>query len=253
MIDSHAHIFASEFDVDRNDVIERAKKEGVKKIILVGFSSKTNEQAYALAKMDSFFYPTCGLHPSEVDDGFEEEIKKLEEFIKKNKVYAVGECGLDYYWDTSYKEQQKEAFRRQIELSIKYDLPLIIHCRDAIQDTYDILKDYEKAYGVMHCYSGSYEMAKEFIKLGFYISLGGPVTFKNAKEPKRVAENIPLEYLLIETDSPYLAPTPYRGKRNESSFVKYTLEEIAKIRNIEIKELEKILDSNTIKLFKLED
>ena len=143
-------------------------------------------------------------------------------------------------------------FEEQIKLAIKYNLPLIIHSRDAINDTYELLKKYPKCYGVMHCYSGSKEMALKFLDLGFYISLGGPVTFKNAKTPKEVASIIPLDKLLIETDSPYLAPMPNRGKRNEPSYVRYVLEEISKIKNVDILELDKITENNTIKLFKLE-
>ena len=168
-------------------------------------------------------------------------------------MYAIGECGLDYYWTKDNMEYQKALFKGQIELSIKYNLPIIIHMRDASSDTYELLKEYKgKIKGVMHCYSGSLEMANEFIKLGLHISLGGPVTFKNAKEPKAVAGNIPLDKLLIETDCPYLAPTPYRGKRNESSYVKNVLIEIAGLRNIEVEELEKITEENSIRLFGLE-
>lgn len=253
MIDSHCHIFSEEFLNDRVEVIKRAQNNHVSKIVLVGFSEKTNEEAYVLAKTQpGYFYPTCGLHPSEVTKNYEEDIKKLEEFIKTHKVYAIGECGLDYHYDTTYKEEQILAFRAQISLSIKYHLPLIIHSRDAINDTYNILKEYNEAYGVMHCYSGSAQMAKLFLDLGFYLSLGGPVTFKNARVPKEVAEMVPLDKLLIETDSPYLAPTPNRGKRNEPSFLPLVLEEISKIKGIEPNILEQRLDENTEKLFRLE-
>lgn len=252
MIDSHAHLFDEAFNNDYDEVLDRAFNNGVEKIIMVGFSKKTNELAYRCSKSNNKIFNSAGIHPSEVKNNYLAEISELEEFIKTHKVYALGECGLDYYWDKTYIEQQKDAFKKQIELSIKYNLPLIIHSRDALQDTYNILKDYPNAYGVMHCYSGSLEMALEFIKLGFYISLGGPVTFKNAKEPKRVAVGVPIDRILIETDSPYLAPVPYRGKRNESSFLINILEEIAKLRDMECSELEKILDDNTKKLFRLE-
>ena len=153
---------------------------------------------------------------------------KLEDFINSNKVYAIGECGLDYYWVKDNIDKQKWLFNEQIKLAIKYNLPLVIHCRDAIADVYDILKVYKgQVRFVMHCYSGSVEMAREFVKLGGHISLGGPVTFKNAKAPKEVAMDVPLERLLIETDCPYLAPTPYRGKRNEPAYVRNILNEIA--------------------------
>ncbi len=254
MIDSHAHIFDESFSLDLENVINNAKNNGVNKIVLVGFSRDTNDLAYQLAtKYKGYLYPTCGIHPSEVSDNYLSDLVYLEDFINNHKVYALGECGLDYHYDTSNKDLQLKVFEEQVKLSIKYNLPLIIHSRDAINDTYNILSKYKEARGVMHCYSGSLEMALKFIALGFYISLGGPVTFKNARVPKEVAKGIPLDKLLIETDSPYLAPTPYRGKRNEPAYVKEVLKAISEIRNIDILELEKILENNTIKLFKLED
>lgn len=253
MIDTHSHLFSSEFNNDLADCILRAKNNHVSKIILVGFSRKTNEEAYNLSLKYDIFYPTAGVHPSEACENIEKNLYDLEEFIKNHKVYAIGECGLDYYWVKDNKEEQKKLFKGQCELAVKYNLPIIIHARDAIEDTFNILCEYRgKIKGVMHCYSGSYEMALRFIDLGFYISLGGPVTFKNAKEPKRVAKLIPLDRLLIETDCPYLAPTPYRGGRNESSYVKNVLEEIANIRGLDINELDKITETNSISLFKLE-
>ena len=252
-IDTHAHIFDTQFDQDRNDVIKRIKEANISKVVVVGFSKETNVLAQNLAKEHDFLYPTAGYHPSEANDIEEADIANLEEFIKSNKVYAIGECGLDYYWVKDNKEKQIWLFKAQIILAIKYDLPLIIHCRDAVSDIYDVLKEYNgKVRFVMHCYSGSVEMAREFIKLGGMISLGGPVTFKNAKTPKEVAINIPLERLMIETDCPYLAPTPYRGKRNEPAYVRNVLTEIANLRNIDINELETILDQNSNNFFRLD-
>lgn len=255
MIDSHSHIYDEAFKEDYFETINRAKIAGVKKIILVGFSEYTNLISYnEMLKHQGFLYSTSGIHPSEVDKKYKNKLINLEKFIHEHKTYAIGECGLDYHYDITYKEEQKLCFIEQIKLAIKYDLPIIVHSRDAINDTYEILKEFKgQVRGVMHCFSSSYEMALKFIELGFYISLGGPVTFKNAKEPKKVATLIPVESLLIETDSPYLAPTPYRGKRNESSYLPLILEEISKLRNIDIKELETIIDNNTLKLFKLED
>jgi len=251
-IDTHAHIFDDAFNDDREFVIKRIIENNINKVIIVGFSKETNVKALELASRYSFFYPTIGYHPSEANDIAESDLVLLEKMVSENKVYAIGECGLDYYWVKDNKDKQKWLFTKQIELSIKNNLPLVIHCRDAINDVYQILKEYNgKVKFVMHCYSGSKEMALEFIKLGGYISLGGPVTFKNAKEPKEVAESVPLERLLIETDCPYLAPHPYRGKRNESSYVRLVLEEIARLRNIEVFELEKILDNNSNIFFKL--
>ena len=252
MIDTHSHLFSEEFNEDLKECIDRCILNNVNKIILVGFSKETNIKAQELANKYDIFYPTAGVHPEECDNDYLNKFNELEEFVNNHKVYAIGECGLDYHWDITYKEEQKELLKLQCKLAIKLDLPIIIHMRDATKDTYDILKEYKgKLKGVMHCYSGSYEMALEFIKLGLDISLGGTVTFKNAVEPKKIAKEIPLEHLLIETDCPFLAPTPFRGKRNESSYVKYVLEEIAKIKEMDIKEVEKITTNNAIKLFNL--
>ena len=254
MIDTHSHLFDENFQRDLEDCIKRCKENNVHKVILVGFSHTTNLLAGEYAKKYQIFYPTAGLHPSEASKDFLNDLEELENFIREHKIYAIGECGLDYHYGKENIVEQKELFRGQVELSIKYQLPLIIHMRDATQDTYDILKEYKgRIQGVMHCYSGSLEMAKEFVKLGLYISLGGPVTFKNAKDSKLVASNINLDRLLIETDCPYLAPMPYRGTRNESSYVKYVAEEIARLRNISLAEIELATEENAKKLFKLED
>jgi len=252
MIDTHSHLFEDEFKLDLDDCIIRCKNNNINKIVLVGFSHETNIKALELSKKYDIFYPTAGLHPSEATTNYLKDFEMLVEFIKNNKIYAIGECGLDYHWTKDNILEQHELFKLQCELAIKLDLPIIVHSRDAQQDTFDIIKSYNgKLKGVMHCYSGSYELAKEYIKLGFYISLGGPVTFKNAKEPKMVASNIDIDRLLIETDSPYLAPTPFRGTRNESSYVKLILEEIAKLRNISVEELDKITTKNAENLFKI--
>ena len=251
-IDTHAHIFDEAFNEDREEVINRIMEANIDKVMIVGFSKETNVLALELAKKHSFIYPTVGYHPSEANDITDSDIIELEELINSNKVYAIGECGLDYYWVKDNIDKQKWLFNEQIKLAIKYNLPLVIHCRDAVADVYDILKGYKgQVRFVMHCYSGSVEMAREFVKLGGYISLGGPVTFKNAKAPKEVAVDVPLERLLIETDCPYLAPTPYRGKRNEPAYVRNVLNEIALLRGMDVTELENILDQNSINFFKL--
>ena len=252
MIDTHSHLFEDEFKDDLSLCINRCKENNVNKIVLVGFSHETNNKAQELSKKYDIFYPTAGLHPSEATVNYLNDFNQLVEFINNNKIYAIGECGLDYHWTKENIFEQHELFKLQCELAIKLDLPIIVHSRDASQDTFDIIKSYGgKLKGVMHCYSGSFEMALEYVKLGFYVSLGGPVTFKNAKEPKLVAEKLPIDRLLIETDSPYLAPTPHRGERNESSYVKLVLEEIAKIRNMSVEELDKITTNNAEKLFKI--
>lgn len=252
MIDTHSHLFEEDFDIDRDDCVKRCKEFNINKVIIVGFDYYTNRKAQEMAKKYDIFYPTAGIHPEYANKDYNEKINELKEFIKNNKVYAIGECGLDYYWSVEFKEEQKILFEMQINLAIENDLPIIIHCRDAIKDTYDILSKYKgRIKGVMHCYSGSLEMAYEFIKLGLYISLGGPVTFKNAKEPKEVAKNIPLDKLLVETDCPFLAPTPFRGKRNESSYVTLVAKEIADLRKISYQELEEATEKNTKELFNL--
>ena len=252
MIDTHCHLFDEEFNIDREDTIKRAIDSGVEKMILVGFSHKTNQLAQEMAKKWNVFYPTAGLHPSEASLNYLNDFLEFKSFVEKNKVYAIGECGLDYHWDITYKEEQKKLFRLQCEYAIEKDLPIIVHSRDAAKDTFDIIASYKgKLKGVMHCYSGSKELALEYVKLGFYISLGGPVTFKNAKEPKEVAKAVPLDLLLIETDCPYLAPTPMRGKRNESSYVKYVRDEIASLKGITIQEVEEATTKNAIRLFKI--
>lgn len=252
MIDTHSHLFDSSFDLDILDCIKRCKENNVNKVMLVGFSEETNKKAMDYSKKYDIFYPTAGMHPDEADDNYLAKLDSLDEFVKNNKVYAIGECGLDYHYGKENIEIQKLIFIHQIELAIKYDLPIIIHMRDATLDCYNILCKYKgKIKGVMHCYSGSVEMALEFIKLGFYISLGGPVTFKNSKTSKDVAKLIDINRLLIETDCPYLAPVPFRGKRNESAYVYYTAIEIANLRGIGVKELDDITTKNAERLFKI--
>lgn len=252
MIDSHSHLFSEEFKDDFLECLERCKEKNVNKLILVGFTKENNQLAFDIASKYPNIFPTAGLHPEEIYDNYLEDLDYLHEFIKTHKVYAVGECGIDYHYRTDNKDIQEYVFRKQIEYSIEFNLPLIVHMRDATEDTYNILKEYKgKIRGVMHCYTGSYEMAMKFIELGMYIGLGGAVTFKNAKYPKDVAIRIPKDRLLIETDCPYMAPTPFRGKRNESSFVYYVALEIAKLNNMTIEEIDQITENNTMELFDL--
>lgn len=251
MIDTHCHFNTEQFENDLDNVINNAKNNGVIKLIVVGFDDDTNEKALKIADKYDFCYPTCGIHPEVVNEIDDKDFIKLEERIKTNRYVAIGECGLDYYWVTDNKEKQKEVFIKQIELSIKYHLPLVIHMREASQDMYDILKEYKDAFGVMHGFSGSVEMMDKFVKLGFYIALGGPVTFKNAIIPKEVAKKVPLDKLLLETDCPYLTPHPYRGKRNESAYIKLICEEIAKLKEVNYKIIEEASTNNAIKLFNL--
>ena len=251
MIDTHSHLFDEAFKEDISLCVKRCKDNNINKVILVGFAKENNHIAQEYAKKYDIFYPTAGIHPENVEE-LESDMAYLEDFIKNNKIYAIGECGLDYHWRSDNKELQKEEFIAQIELSIKYKLPLIIHSRDAIQETYDILSKYKgQISGVMHCYSGSYEMALKFLDLGLYIGFDGPLTFKNSREPKKICELIPIDRILIETDCPYMTPEPFRGKRNESSYVRFVCEKVAELRGITLDEAERITDDNAKALFKL--
>lgn len=251
MIDTHCHFNDEAFDNDLDDVIKRANDNKVNKIIIVGFSNETNKKAIKIVNDYDCCYLAIGIHPEEANNVSDTDLMELEELIKSNKPVAIGECGLDYYWIKDNKEKQKWLFRKQIELSIKYKLPLIIHSRDAISDTLEVLKEYDNIRGVMHSYSGSYEMVKEFIKKGFYIGVGGVITFKNAKTLVNVVEQIDLDKILLETDCPYLTPVPYRGKRNESSYIPYIAEKIAEIKNVDKDEVSRITDNNVRALFKI--
>ena len=249
IIDTHMHIFDERYE-NKDEIVNEALKYGVKKMIAVGFDKESSLKALELSKKYDFIYLSVGLHPSEVLKEEDKELMWLHEILKSEKVIAIGEIGLDYYWDKSFKEEQKEFFKKQIEIAKEYDLPIIVHCRDAIQDCFDILKN-EKVKGVMHCYAGSLEMAREFVKRGFYLGIGGVVTFKNAVEIKKVVSEIDLNYLLSETDSPYLTPVPFRGKLNQPAYTKYVVEEISKIKNINLEIVEETIEKNVYELFKI--
>lgn len=244
-IDTHAHLADSEFEEDRKEVIQRAKDAGIGKIVLIGCDVEGAKRALKLAYTDDMFDVAIGFHPEGVLENRDEA--SMFELMKDPKVKLIGEIGLDFYWDKDpeHHKLQEALFIKQIDWANQLNKPISIHMRDASKKTYDLLKTHPvQRGGVMHCYSGSVEMAREFIKLGFYISLAGPVTFKNAHIPKDVAREIPLEWLLIETDSPYLAPHPLRGKRNESSFVVETAKVIAELRGMPLEDLESSLEAN---------
>jgi TatD DNase family protein len=252
-IDTHVHLNADQYDEDLTEVIERAIENKVTKMVVIGFDRKTIERAMALAETYDFIYAVVGWHPVDAIDCTEVDLKWIEELSAHPKVVGIGETGLDYYWDKSPKEIQQDVFRKQIRLAKKVNLPIIIHNRDATEDVLRILKeeDAKTTGGVMHCFSGSVETARESIEMNFMISLGGPVTFKNAKKPKQVAELISLDHLMIETDAPYLAPHPYRGKRNEPSYVPLVAEEIARLKGISVEEVAQATTRNAEKFFKL--
>lgn len=249
--DTHAHLNAEQYEEDLEVVVERALAEGVTNMVVVGFDRPTIEKAMELAEAYDFIYACVGWHPVDAIDMTDEDLVWIEELAAHPKVVAIGEMGLDYYWDKSPKDVQKEVFRKQIRLAKKVKLPIVIHNREATADIVEILKEENAAEvgGIMHCFSGSVEVAKACVEMNFLISLGGPVTFKNAKKPKEVAAEIPLDKLLIETDCPYLAPHPYRGKRNEPSYVKLVAEQIAEIKEISVEEVAKATTGNAKKIF----
>lgn len=254
LFDSHAHLDDSRFDRDRDAVIRSAKESGLQYILNAGASLATSVKAVNLSEKYEMIYAAVGIHPHDVKDMDEDTIEVLKSLTNKKKVVAVGEIGLDYYYNHSPKEEQRKWFKRQIELAKEVNLPIIIHDRDANQETFDILKQHQVGdIGcVMHCYSGSVELAKEYIKRGIYISIAGPLTFNNAKKAQQVAKEIPLEWLLVETDCPYLTPVPYRGKRNESAYVRYVAEAIAEIKGISFEEVAETTTKNAKKLFRIE-
>ncbi len=251
LFDTHVHLNADQFNEDVEEVIKRALEAGVENMVVVGFDRPTIEKAMELVEKYEFIYASIGWHPVDAIDMTDEDLKWIEELSSHPKVVAIGEMGLDYHWDKSPKDIQKEVFRKQIQLAKKVKLPIVIHNREATQDIVEILKEEQAAEvgGIMHCFSGSAEIAKECVEMNFLISLGGPVTFKNAKKPKEVAVEIPLEKLLIETDCPYLAPHPYRGKRNEPSYVKLVAEQIAELKGLTIEEVAEATTLNAKKLF----
>lgn len=254
MIDSHAHMDDSKFDEDREYIIENLYNNHVAYFINPASDLDSSRKSIELSSKYDFIYSSIGIHPHEVESFREEDLTELRKMAKNNKVIAIGEIGLDYYYDNSPREIQKDIFKKQMNIARELKLPVIIHSRDAHGDTFDILNEFKgDVIGVMHCYSGSFEMAERYINLGYYISFAGPVTFKNAKNIKETASKVPLDKLLIETDCPYLSPEPRRGKRNDPRNLIYIAETIASLKNISLFELVENTRNNTIKLFKLKD
>lgn len=245
--DSHAHYDDTKFDSDRSDLLTNLKE--VDCIINCGADLNSSEKSLQLADKFDFIYAAVGIHPENVES--ENDIDKLKNFAAHKKVKAIGEIGLDYHYENFSRDKQIELFKKQIALANEINLPIIIHSRDAQNDTFQIIKECAKTNGVIHCYSGNLQMALEYIKLGFYIGIGGVITFKNAKKLAEVVEQIPLEKILIETDCPYLSPEPNRGKRNDSSNLKYVVEKISQLKNISHDEVAKITEDNAKKLFQI--
>jgi TatD DNase family protein len=251
LFDSHAHLNAIQYEEDIVEVIQRARDEKVTHIVVVGFDRDTISKAMELTDKYDMIYAAVGWHPVDAIDMTDEDLNWIKQLASHPKVVAIGEMGLDYYWDKSPKDIQKEVFRKQIQLAKEVKLPIIIHNRDATEDVVRILQeeDASEVGGIMHCFTGSLEVAKQCMDMNFYISFGGPVTFKNAKKPKEVVKEIPMDRLLIETDCPYLTPHPFRGKRNEPSYVKYVAEQIAELRGVTLEEVGTKTSDNARKLF----
>ncbi|MGE7692228.1 TatD family hydrolase [Lysinibacillus sp. NPDC097214] len=254
-IDTHVHLNADQYEEDLQEVIDRALEAKVETMVVVGFDRKTIEKTMQLIEQYDFVYGVIGWHPVDAIDCKQGDLDWIEELAAHPKIVGIGETGLDYYWDKSPKDVQQALFRKQIHLAQKLNLPIIIHNRDATGDVVQILREENAASvgGVMHCFSGSVETAHECIAMNFMISLGGPVTFKNARMPKEVATEIPVEHLMIETDAPYLAPHPYRGKRNEPAFVPLVAEEIARLKGLTIEEIAQVTTTNAKKFFKIDN
>ncbi len=253
LIDTHCHLYSEEFAADIETVIKRAETEGASKFFLPAIDSTATG---AMLGLEARFPGKCiammGLHPCYVKENYRGELKLVEEWLAKRKFAAVGEIGLDHYWDKTHVKEQEEAFRLQIEWAIQYNLPIVIHTRNAMQETINIVKEYtpKGARGIFHCFGGSYESAKEIIKAGFYLGIGGVVTYPKSGLAE-VLQHISLEHLVLETDAPYLTPIPFRGKRNESSYLKYIVAKIAEAKNATIEEVAAATTANAEKIFGL--
>ncbi len=253
IFESHAHYDDKAFDEDRGQLLNSFWEKGIEYVVNIGSTIDDSKSTIELTKEYPFIYGSIGVHPSECKDMVEDDISWLREKASLDKIVAIGEVGLDYYWDNVDKKTQHHWFDRQLALAKEVDLPLVIHSRDAANDTYEMIKSakIDKNFGVMHCFAYSKEMAKQYIDLGFYIGVGGVVTFKNGRKLKEVVEYIPLESILLETDAPYLSPEPNRGKRNSSLNLKYIARKIAEIKNIEYEEVIETTKNNGKKLFRI--
>ena len=250
IFDSHAHYDDEAFDADRDELLTSMHANGVEYILNAGEAVKSSLAGVELGKKYDFIYSAAGIHPEHDEETTDEDIAEIEKIaIQNKKVRAIGEIGLDYHYEGYNKEKQIYIFKKQLEIAKKINLPVIIHSRDAAQECFDIIKESRVNMGVIHCYSGSVEMAKEYIKIGFYIGIGGVVTYKNARKLVEVAEAIPIEKIVLETDCPYLAPSPFRGKRNNSSYIEFVAEKIEEIKGISYEKVCEITTENAKKLY----
>ena len=248
IFDTHAHYNDKAFNEDRTNLLDSFSESGILGVINCGTDIESSKKSTELAEQYDFMYCAVGFHPEDINKADESYLTKIKELAKHEKCVAIGEIGLDYYWVKDNKEEQKRFFEEQLTLANELDLPVIIHSRDAHNDTLEILKKH-KPKGVLHCFSGSVEVMNEALKLGMYIGLGGAVTFKNARVPLEVAKSVPLERLLLETDCPYMTPVPFRGKRNQSTYISYVAEKIAEVKNLTKEEVLTAANNNAHKLF----
>ena len=249
--DTHAHLNDERFDEDRDKLIKSLNENGVSNTCEIGFDIPSSYAAAELAERYSFIYAAAGVHPHDTKSMTEEDLNKLRELLKKEKVVALGEIGLDYYYDNSERDVQRSWFVRQLELAKELGCPVTIHTRDAMEDTINILKEHGSGDGIIHCYSGSRESAKILLDMGYYISFAGPVTFKNANSILEVVKYVPADRILIETDSPYLAPAPFRGKRNCPLYVAEVAKKVAELKNMDLDELAEITLNNAKKVYRI--
>ncbi len=253
LIDTHSHVYVSDFAADLTLMLERARKEGITKILLPAIDSLTHEAMLNLEEANpSFCLSMMGLHPCSVKENYKEELKIARNYLEKRAFKAVGEIGLDFYWDKTFSVQQYAAFHEQIEWALHFDIPIVIHSRNSTDECIKVVSEHQhgKLRGVFHCFSGNADQAKQIIGLGFYLGIGGVITFKNSGLDNAI-KDISLNHIVLETDAPYLAPVPFRGKRNEPSYLKYVVEKIAAIKNVSVDEVAEIATANAEKLFRL--
>lgn len=253
IIDTHAHYDDEAFSEDRDVVIQKLKEAGIELVVNVGASMETSENTIQLTKEYDFFYGAVGVHPNETEELTEEKLETLRQYSRLPKIVAIGEIGLDYYWDEPARDVQKHWFSRQLDLAKEEKLPVIIHSRDAAKDTLDLLasQEYKEVNGVIHCFSYGVEMAREYLNREYYLGIGGVVTFNNAKKLKEVVAYAPLDRIVLETDCPYLSPVPNRGKRNSSLNLPYVVTQIATIKNVTEEEVIRVTNQNAKNLYRL--
>jgi len=252
LTDTHTHLYLEQFNEDRRQVVERAVEDGVKFMLLPNIDSNTTEPMLDLCReFPENVFPMMGLHPTDVKDNFREELDKVRSELEKGKYFAIGETGIDLYWDKTFFREQQMALREQVQLAKDFSLPIVLHVRESFDEVFEIIGDMnnDRLTGVFHCFTGTFEQAETIIGWGFKMGIGGVLTYKNSGLDK-VVKDIPMEHLVLETDSPFLAPKPFRGKRNESSFVKYVAEKLAEVKNINVEEVAEITTRNAIELFK---